>query len=145
MAFNAMGGLPRAFRFDNLRTVVLRRDPLTYNPAFLEFARTFGFEIRLCNPAAGNEKGRVERTIRSLREGFFNVTTHIDSVKALNSGLHEWVDQKNQTIHRGTLKIPNEQMRLEKVNNRPPEGEGFVQRLKPGTCQPSVGLKAASG
>ena len=119
MAFNAMAGLPRALRFDNLRTVVLRREPLTYNPAFLEFARFFGFEIRLCNPAAGNEKGRVERSIRSLRDGFFNVATHIDSVKALNSALHEWVDQKNQTIHRGTLKIPNEQMRLEKLRPIP--------------------------
>lgn len=119
MAFNAMGGLPRALRFDNLRTVVLKRQPLMYNPAFLEFARFFGFEIRLCNLAAGNEKGRVERAIRSLREGFFNVTTHIDSLKALNSALHEWVGEKNKTVHRGTLKIPNEELRLEKLKPLP--------------------------
>ena len=119
MAFNALGGLPRALRFDNLRTVVLKRQPLTYNPAFLEFARFFGFEIRLCNPAAGNEKGRVERAIRSLRDGFFNVSTHIDSLKALNSGLHEWVDTKNNTIHRGTLKLPSEQIKLERLKALP--------------------------
>lgn len=119
MAFSAMGGLPRALRFDNLRTVVLKRQPLTYNPAFLEFARHFGFEIRLCNPAAGNEKGRVERAIRSLRDGVFNTATHIESLKALNSALHEWVETKNKTVHRGTLKIPVDQMGLEKLKPLP--------------------------
>lgn len=119
MVFNAMGGLPRALRFDNLRTVVLKRQPLTYNPAFLEFARHCGFEIRLCNPAAGNEKGRVERAIRSLRDGFFNIATHIDSLKALNSALHEWVESKNKTVHRGTLKIPSSQIALEKLKPLP--------------------------
>lgn len=119
MAFNTMGGLPRALRFDNLRTVVLKRQPLTYNPAFLEFARHFNFEIRLCNLAAGNEKGRVERSIRSLRDGFFNIATHIDSLKALNSALHEWVEQKNKTVHRGTLKIPQDQIGLEKLRLPP--------------------------
>lgn len=120
MAFNAMEGLPRALKFDNLKTVVLKREPLTYNPAFLEFARHFSCEIRLCNPAAGNEKGRVERTIRSLREGVFNISTHIDSLRALNAALHEWVDEKNKTIHRGTLKIPTEQLKLEKLKPLPP-------------------------
>lgn len=119
MAFNAMGGLPRALKFDNLKTVVLKRQPLTYNASFLEFARCFGFEIRLCNPAAGNEKGRVERSIRSLREGLFNITDHIDSLKALNSALHEWVDQKNKTIHRGTQKLPLDEKALEKLRPLP--------------------------
>jgi transposase len=119
MAFGAMGGLPRALRFDNLRTVILKRQPLTYNPAFLEFARHFGFEIRLCNPAAGNEKGRVERAIRTMREGFFNTATHIESLKAMNAALHEWVDAKNKTVHRGTLKTPSSQINLEKLRPLP--------------------------
>ena len=73
MAFCALGGIPYGIRYDNLSTVVLKRRPqLQYNPRFLEFSRHYTLEIRLCNPGAGNEKGRVERAIRTLRETFFN-------------------------------------------------------------------------
>ena len=73
MAFSAMKGTSRCLRFDNLRTVVLRRRPqIEFNPHFLAFCRHYGIEIRLCNPGAGNEKGRVERVIRTMRETFFN-------------------------------------------------------------------------
>lgn len=112
-AFDLLGGLPRALRFDNLKSVVLKREPLTYNPAFLDFARYYGFEIRLCNPASGNEKGRVERTIRSLRDTFFNVTDHMSSLKELNSALTEWVTKKNNTPHRATGKCPSEMKKEE--------------------------------
>lgn len=118
-AFKAIRGVPRALRFDNLRSVVLKRKPLTYNPAFLEFARYLGIEIRLCNPASGNEKGRVERAIRTLRDGFFNIADHIDSLKALNMALHEWVDQKNSVNHRGTNRIPKEVLKEEKLKPLP--------------------------
>lgn len=118
-AFRAIGGVPRALRFDNLKSVVLKRKPLTYNPAFLEFARYLGIEIRLCNPASGNEKGRVERAIRTLRDGFFNTAEHVDSLKALNMALHEWVNGKNGTLHRGTNRIPKDVLPEEKLKPMP--------------------------
>lgn len=103
MAFSALGGIPYGIRYDNLATVVLRRRPeVQYHPRFLEFSRHYHLEIRLCNPGAGNEKGRVERTIRTLRETFFNTMEKCSSLKALNHALHEWVDNKNQTVHRAT-------------------------------------------
>jgi transposase len=76
LAFEKLGGTPRALRYDNLRSVVLKQEPLTYNPAFLDFAHFYGFDIRLCNPAKGNEKGRVERLIRTLRDTFENTAAH---------------------------------------------------------------------
>ncbi len=107
MAFDAFGGYPRALRYDNMKSVVLKRNPLTYNPSFSDFARHYGFEIRLCNVAAGNEKGRVERAIRSLRETFFNAADHHQSLSSLNRALLEWVHNKNNTIHRSTGKTPS--------------------------------------
>jgi len=69
MAFSSINGVTHSLRYDNLKSVVLKRRPdIEYNPRFLEFSRHYGIEIRLCNPARGNEKGRVERVIRTMRE-----------------------------------------------------------------------------
>lgn len=119
MAFEEMGGTPHALRYDNLKSVVLKREPLTYNSGFLEFARHYGFEIRLCNPAAGNEKGRVERLIRSIRETFLNVAGPHQTLSALNLALHQWMREKNTTIHRATDAMPEEKRKEEKLKPLP--------------------------
>jgi hypothetical protein len=120
MAFSALGGIPYGIRYDNLSTVVLKRRPeIQYNPRFLEFSRYYNLEIRLCNPGAGNEKGRVERAIRTLRETFFNTLEKYSSVKALNQALHEWVDHKNHTVHRATEKKPADLLPEEKLRPLP--------------------------
>jgi transposase len=120
MAFSAFGGIPYAGRYDNLATVVLKRKPqIQYNPRFLEFSRHYNLEIRLCNPGAGNEKGRVERAIRTLRETFFNTMEKYSSLKALNHALHEWVHNKNQTVHRATERRPAELLQEETLRTLP--------------------------
>jgi transposase len=120
MAFAALGGIPYGIRYDNLSTVVLKRRPqLQYNPRFLEFSRYYNLEIRLCNPGAGNEKGRVERAIRTLRETFFNTLEKYASLKALNHALHEWVEHKNHTVHRTTEEKPAELLQEEKLRPLP--------------------------
>ncbi len=120
MAFSALGGIPHGIRYDNLSSVVLERKPeVRYNPRFLEFSRYYNLQIRLCNPRAGNEKGRVERAIRTLRETFFNTMQNYSSLKALNRGLHEWVEHKNQTVHRTTEQEPAELLQKEKLRPLP--------------------------
>jgi transposase len=120
MAFSASGGIPYGIRYDNLASVVLKRGPeVQYNPRFLEFSRHYNLEIRLCNPGAGNEKGRVERAIRTLRETFFNTMDKYSSLKALNHALHEWVDNKNQTVHRATERKPAELLQEENLRPLP--------------------------
>ncbi len=120
MAFSAMNGTTRSLRFDNLRTVVLRRRPeIEFNPRFMEFSRHYGLEIRLCNPGAGNEKGRVERVIRTMRETFFNKIDAYSSLEALNSALHEWVKQKNLTVHRATGQRPLDLLKEEQLKALP--------------------------
>lgn len=119
MAFDEIGGCLHALRFDNLKSVVIRREPLTYNPAFLEFARHYGFEIRLCNVRAGNEKGRVERLIRSIRDTFLNTAGHHQSLSALNDALHQWIKDKNETKHRATDAVPVEKKKEESLKALP--------------------------
>lgn len=120
MAFSALGGIPHAIRYDNLASVVLKRKPeIQYNPRFLEFSRHYHFEIRLCHLGASNEKGRVERAIRTLRESFFNTMEKCSSLKALNEALHQWVEEKNQTPHRSTGKKPAELLQEERLRALP--------------------------
>jgi hypothetical protein len=133
MAFSANGGIPYGIRYDNLATVVLKRGPeIQYNPRFLEFSRHYNIEIRLCNPGAGNEKGRVERAIRTLRETFFNTMEKCSSLKALNHALHEWVDNKNQTVHRTTERTPAELLQEEKLRPLPEKPWNNVLIHSPG-------------
>ena len=119
MAFAAIKGTARSLRYDNLKSVVLKRTPeVQYNPRFLEFCRHYGIRIRLCNPARGNEKGRVERVIRTMKETFFTVQS-TSCLKALNKGLHEWVENKNRTLHRATGRRPVDLLQEEPLKPLP--------------------------
>ena len=73
LAFRAFGGVPRVVLYDNLRSVVLERvaEHVRFHPRVLELAGHYHFEPRPCAPYRANEKGKVERTIRYLRESFF--------------------------------------------------------------------------
>jgi transposase len=117
-AFEALGGYPKTLVYDNLKSVVLRRRPLEYNPHFLTFAHHYRFQIRLCNPASGNEKGRVERAIRTLKETFFNTLSAV-SVPAANEALAAWLKTKNETVHRVTQHRPVDLLEEEKLQRLP--------------------------
>ena len=72
-AFNAWGGLTRVVLYDNLKSAVLERQgqAIRFNPTLLEFAGFHRYEPRPVAVARGNEKGRVERAIRTIRDAFF--------------------------------------------------------------------------
>lgn len=118
-AFSAFNGIPQGLRYDNLKSVVLSLSPQRYNPRFLEFSRHYGLKIHLCNPYAGNEKGRVERANRTIKETFFNIAANYSSLETLNYGLGEWVKNKNQTIRRTTGKKPIALLPEEKLKALP--------------------------
>ena len=116
--FKHIGGLARRHRYDNLKSVVLRRAPeIEYNPQFLDFARFYGFSIHVCNPYSGNEKGRVERLIRDIRS-FLYCETFID-LNDLNRKFHLWLEKRNMAIHRSTLKAPKELLSEERLIRLP--------------------------
>jgi hypothetical protein len=53
-------------------------DAIRFNPTLLEFAGHYRFEPRPVAPARGNEKGRVERAIRYVRDSFFAARTFVN-------------------------------------------------------------------
>lgn len=71
-AVRYFGGATRQWLFDNPKIVVLERhgDACRFHPLLLELGSALHVQLRLCGPYRGNEKGRVERKIRFLRQRF---------------------------------------------------------------------------
>jgi len=92
-AFQAFNGVPEKILYDNLKSAVIERqgDIIRYNPMLLDFSAHYHFEPKACNPYRGNEKGRVERKIRFVREGFFE-GRELGDLQQLNKELHAWLD-----------------------------------------------------
>ena len=85
-AFGAWGAVPRVALYDNLRSAVLERqgNAIRFNPTLLALAGHYRFEPRPVAVARGNEKGRVERAIRYIRDAFFagRAFTDLDDLNA---------------------------------------------------------------
>jgi len=72
-AFETWKGQPRVILYDNLKSAVLERrgDQILFNPRLLELSAHYHFVPRPCQVRAGNQKGRVERAIRYVRDSFW--------------------------------------------------------------------------
>lgn len=92
-AFDFFGGVARSLLYDNLKSVVLERngDAVRFNPRLLELAGHYHFAPKPCAPYRGNEKGKVERTIRYLRDSFF-AARRFNDVDDLNAQLARWLN-----------------------------------------------------
>ena len=99
-AFAAFGGVPRTILYDNLKSAVLEREGelVRFHPRILELAGHYHFAPKPCAVARGNEKGRVERRVRDLREAFFAARS-FRSLDDLNDQLEAWIDR----VQRGRL------------------------------------------
>ena len=90
-AFEAWKGLPKVLLYDNLKSAVLERqgDAIRFHPTLLELSAHYRFEPRPVAVARGNEKGRVERAIRYIRDNFF-AGRHWQTLDELNTQANEW-------------------------------------------------------
>jgi hypothetical protein len=90
-AFRFFGAVPRTLLYDNLKSAVLERegDAVRFHPTLLGLAGHYRFEPRACAPYCPNEKGRVERAIRDVRDNFF-AARDFGSVEDLNDQARAW-------------------------------------------------------
>jgi transposase len=93
-AFQAWGGQPRVILYDNLKAAVLERrgSQVLFNPRLLELSAHYHFMPRPCQVRAGNQKGRVERTIRYVRDSFWAGRT-FTTLAECNRQAWLWRDQ----------------------------------------------------
>ena len=90
-AFAAWNGCSRVLLYDNLKSAVLERqgDAIRFHPTLFEFAAHYRYEPRPVAVARGNEKGRVERAIRYVRDSFFAARNFTD-LDDLNAQADAW-------------------------------------------------------
>lgn len=107
-AFAFFGGVPREVWYDNLATAVAeRRGKLVrFQPRFSVYTGHHRFNPIACNPASGNEKGRVEDGVRYVRYNFWPGRTFVE-LDDLNAQAKNWLrDFANRRTHAVTHKVP---------------------------------------
>lgn len=135
-AYKEIGGIPHQGRYDNLKSVVIRRKPeIVFNTQFLDFARHYGFSVYPCTPGRANEKGRVERVIQDI--GHFLKADAFTDMNDLNRKLALWRTERNGKVHRTTGKTPGEMLQEEKLKNLP--------QLSYKACRIQTGMVSSTG
>ena len=129
------GGVPRQLVYDNLKSACIEREgrAIRFNESLLELASHYGFEPIVASPRRGNEKGRVERTIRYIRTSFFAARVFRD-IEDLNAQALAWTKEVSaarrwQEDDRTTVgaKFEEERSSLKKLPDQPYEA---VERIE---------------
>lgn len=118
-------GIPQTIVYDNMKTVVLSREKLEngevknhYNPAFLDFANFYGFEIFVCPPYWPRAKGKVEASVKFVRNNFMqgmSFKKNFFSLEELNQKASFWLNQvANTRNHKITGERPIDRWLSEK-------------------------------
>ena len=124
-AFEYFGGVPKTLLYDNLKSVVIKRDKYGknqhgFNNDFLDFSKD-NFIPKLCKVYRAQTKGKVERFNLYLKRNFYvplkaalkgsdiTITTDL-----LNTKLFSWLEMANSRIHDTTKKQPIELFKQEK-------------------------------
>jgi transposase len=108
-AFASFQGSARVLLYDNLKSAVLDRhgSHIHFNPRLLELAGHYHFVPRPCQVRSGNQKGRVERAIRYVRESFWAARSFTTLEQCNRQALRwreevahrrPWPDDRNRTV-----------------------------------------------
>ena len=87
-AFRAFGGVSERGIYDNMKTAVDkvgRGKQRTVNKRFQAMVSHYLFEAEFCNPAAGWEKGQVEKQVRDMRHRIWQDAPAFASLAELNA------------------------------------------------------------
>lgn len=118
-AFLFLGGVPKEILYDWMKTVALgldERGEVVWNPQFLDFARYWGFEPRLCQPYRAQTKGKIERGIQYLKYNFL-CDRMADGLEDLRHQLSAWLAQvANVRVHGTTHRKVSEAWEEERAS-----------------------------
>ena len=116
-AFEYFGGVPQTILYDNLKSVVVKRDKYGknkhgFNNDFLDFSKD-NFIPKLCKVYRPKTKGKVERFNLYLKRNFYiPLATSLKgglipiSVDLLNAKIFSWLEYANGRLHDTTKKRP---------------------------------------
>jgi len=130
-AFQEWGGVPEELLYDRMKTVWLgtdERGEVLWHPVFLDFARYWGFQPRLCRPYRAQTKGKIESGVKYVRRNFLCglLGREPSCLMDFNTELREWLGAvANQRVHGTTyekilIRWDMDQFHLQPLNGRPP-------------------------
>lgn len=125
--FADFGGVPQEILYDNMRTVVTRRDAYgrgrhRFHDALWPLAAECGYRPRLCRPYRPQTKGKVERSVHYVEASFFNpLITRLAfesqsvDLDLVNAEARQWVGRiANQRIHGTTGERPSARLEADR-------------------------------
>ena len=119
-ALDSFGGVPRRIVYDNLKSVVLHHvgSTVQFNPRFLAFAGHYLFEATAAPVRYPEYKGRVEASIKYVRQSFYYGRT-FSSIDDLRSQAALWCEHTaNQRLHGTTRERPADRLLVERSRLR---------------------------
>ncbi len=120
-AFNFFGGTPQEVVVDNMVTAVIERQGrvVRFNESFFDFLRPLKVTPVACNVRSPQEKGKIERSIKYIRQNFWPLRDIKDLADA-NSQVRKWLDETaNARIHGGTGEKPAERFSTVRLSPLP--------------------------
>jgi transposase len=136
-AFAVLGGIPKRGIYDNMKTAVDkvgRGKARVVNARFKAMTGHFLFEAEFCTPAAGWEKGQVEKNVRDARPRIWHEVPRFGDLDALNAWLErrccvlwEQIRHPEQPARSVAEVWADERDRLMKM---PPPFDGFIEETK---------------
>jgi transposase len=134
-AFCYFQGVPREVLYDNMKTVIDRRNAYgegihRFHPGLWDLAKETGFTPRVCLPYRAKTKGKVERFIRYLRYSFYvplvaqlKPAGLVLDVQTANLEVHKWLrDVANVREHQTTHQQPRVRWEQEREALQPYQG-----------------------
>jgi transposase len=100
--FGHIGGVPLRLRMDNMTaavTKVLKGYERIFSEGFTRFRLHYRFEVDVCNPDAGNEKGNVENKVGYTRRNLFVPLPVITDMEEFNQSLLQKCDADHDREH----------------------------------------------
>lgn len=131
-AFAYFGGVPKEILYDRMRNVFIKKlaGKTIFTQGLMTLADHYGFTPEVAPAYCPFVKGKVERPIDFIREGFWRGYLFSD-IEAANRDLISFLEEKSQRIH-GTTK--------QKVADRFISEKPFLMALPPSPCDVSERL-----
>lgn len=120
--FDWLGGVPRECVYDNLRSVVAKRDSrqvVRWNQRFLHLRGHYAFHSTACTPQTPREKGSVEGAVRYLKTGFWPAR-RFQTLGELDRVYGDWRDRVAHTRRHATRQfIVSDRLTEDRAGLRP--------------------------
>jgi transposase len=129
-AFTNTGGVPKEILFDNMRSIVdIDGKTRKVNAKVIQFAKDFGFKVRLCRPYKAQTKGKVESANKFIN-WLIPYNNELNSEDDIICKLKELTIKVNSSINETTKVTPYFLFQKEKEYLLPIPNRSIVESYK---------------